>query len=222
LVILDGNTLSHFTQLEWWVQVADPLKISLILAFLSSVFTLVTCSSGLLCLQALKRQPRLEASLAFVLGLPSGISVLVLGLGVWLSYGRWIDPFEGSLFLIVGLQMTLMLPVALRLLYPLLKGIQFRELEAATLMGATPWKAFWKVEWPRWRVPVVRVFTFSAATSLGELGAVSLFYSEKLVPLPLLVSRLMQQYRFEEAQSVSGLLLILSISFAFSVLLKRI
>jgi ABC-type Fe3+ transport system permease subunit len=49
--------------------------------------------------------------------------------------------------------------------------------------------------------------SLSAALALGELGAVSLFYSEKWISLPLRLSRWMQQYRFEDAQGVSALLL---------------
>jgi thiamine transport system permease protein len=77
------------------------------------------------------------------------------------------------------------------------------------LLGASPVSAFWAVEWPRWREPIIRVLSVSAASSLGELGAVSLFYSEKLIPLPLFISRLMQQYRFGDAQGVSALLFVL-------------
>jgi ABC-type Fe3+ transport system permease subunit len=67
------------------------------------------------------------------------------------------------------------------------------------------------IEWPRWRGPIFSAFAGVAGASLGELGAVSFFYSEKLVPLPLLVSRWMRQYRFEEAQGIAALLFLLSV-----------
>jgi ABC-type Fe3+ transport system permease subunit len=48
-----------------------------------------------------------------------------------------------------------------------------------------------------------------AGASLGEVSAVSLFYNEDLIPLPLLVSRWTAQYRFGDAQAVAVLLLFL-------------
>jgi ABC-type Fe3+ transport system permease subunit len=52
----------------------------------------------------------------------------------------------------------------------------------------------------------------AAAASLGEVAAVSFFYSERLVPLPLLISRWMAQYRFDDAQALAGVLLLLSLA----------
>jgi len=211
-IILNGTTTVNFFDPVWREQVALPLKFSLLLAFLTGVITLITAFLAVICLRSLQRWQRVQVVGSFLLGMPSGISVLVLGVGAWMAYGKWVDPFDGSLLLIVALQVTIAFPLALRLLLPLLKGIQERELEAAALLGAKPFRAFWHVEWSRWQAPVLRVLALSVAASLGELGAVSLFYSEKLIPLPLLVSRLMQQYRFDEAQGVSGLLLLLCLA----------
>jgi ABC-type Fe3+ transport system permease subunit len=49
-----------------------------------------------------------------------------------------------------------------------------------------------------------------AGASLGEVAAVSLFATGGLTPLPLLISRFMSQYRFDEAQAVSAVLFMLS------------
>jgi ABC-type Fe3+ transport system permease subunit len=65
------------------------------------------------------------------------------------------------------------------------------------------------VEWSRWKPPLFSAFAMVVGASLGEVAAVSLFYSENLIPLPLLVSRWSAQYRFEDAQSVAVLLLFL-------------
>ncbi|MEO5968750.1 MAG: ABC transporter permease subunit [Bdellovibrionia bacterium] len=208
-IILNRETFANFLDPLWQRQVSEPLMFSLLLAFLTSVLTLITAGMAVLSLRYLQRWTKAQAIGTFLMGIPSGVSILVLGLGVWMAYGRWVDPFDGSLLAIVALQVTIAFPVALRLLLPLLKGVQVRELEAALLLGANPFRAFWDVEWARWRGLVFRVLALSAAASLGELGAVSLFYSEKLIPLPLLISRLMQQYRFDEAQGVSGLLFLL-------------
>ena len=148
--------------------------------------------------------------LSVLLGLPSGISVLVLGLGIWLAYERWLDPFEGSWLAIIALQTTLFFPIAYRVLWPFAQSPQKSQLEAAESLGASPLESFWLIEWPRWRGPVLSALAAVAGGSLGEVGAVSLFFSEKILPLPLLVSRWMGQYRFDEAQGIAGLLFLLS------------
>src|SRR5690606_41816343 len=57
----------------------------------------------------------------FLAAIPAGVSPLVLCLGFFLAYSRWIDPFEGSEIGMVGVQSALFLPFALRLLLPLLE-----------------------------------------------------------------------------------------------------
>ncbi len=159
---------------------------------------------------ARSRRPWAGAVASVALTLPSGVSVLVLGLGFWLAYGRFLDPFEGSFLAMILLQATLFFPFAFRTLWPHSHAIRLREMEAAITLGASPLTAFRTAEWPRWRGPCLSVLGVVAAGSLGEVAAVSLFYSEKLVPLPLLIQRWMSQYRFEDAQGLACLLLFLS------------
>lgn len=190
---------------DFWSDVSAPLRLSVLIACLSALGALLAAS---LATVAVAWVPgRLRAWAGAALALPSGLSVLVLGLGGWLAYGRWIDPFEGSLGAIVALQITVFFPVAFRMLWPVAQAAQKSAMEAAWTLGASPWRAFWCVDWPRFRAPVFSALALVAGLALGEVAAVSLFYSEKLIPLPLLVSRWMGQYRFEDARAVSALLL---------------
>ena len=59
-------------------------------------------------------------------------------------------------------------------------------------------------------MPVVSVLGMVAGASIGEVAAVSLFYSESMMPLPLLVTRWMGQYRFDEAMAIAALLFLVS------------
>lgn len=193
---------------EFWQAVKEPLWISIRLAAAAGFAALIAASSSVIAVATLPSRLRAVAQAA--LAMPSGISALVLGLGIWLAFSRWIDPFEGSFFAICAIQTVLFFPVAFRVLWPLLQSFPKNQIESALSLGASPIRAFLEVEWPRWRRPMAAAFALVAAASLGEVGAVSLFYSENLIPLPLLVSRWMGQYRFEEAQVVSALLLTLS------------
>ena len=192
-------------------ELAAPLWVSVRLSVGVACLTLVLALAAVAAARGLgARRPSAGAAASVALALPSGISVLVLGLGFWLAYGRFLDPFEGSFLAMTLLQSTLFFPFAFRTLWPHADGIHSRELEAAITLGASPLTAFFHVEWPRWRGPCLSVLGVAAAASLGEVAAVSLFYSEKLVPLPLLIQRWMSQYRFEDAQALACLLLLLS------------
>lgn len=196
-------------------ELTRPLQSSLTLAICTGALTLLIT---LLSIYAARTGPRaLRLPIQLAVALPSGISVLVLGLGIWLAYGNWFDPFSGSLSLLVLLQSAIFTPLAYRLLAPVAARARIESLETATLLGASPARAFWHVEFPRWKFPLLTTLALVMAGVVGEVAAVSLFYNENLVPLPLLVSRWMGQYRFADAQAVSALLFILCAATVFGV-----
>ncbi|MGK5089573.1 ABC transporter permease subunit, partial [Bdellovibrionota bacterium FG-2] len=214
--------LAVFSGLKWPSQIDEiqsPLWISLQLALGTAAGSCVVAL--LAVLSVLFFQPcwrgRVSTFLTVLYNLPSSFSVLVLGLGVWIAYSIWMDPFEGSLLAMLLLQVTLFAPIAFRVFWPIAHQTQHQLLDAAQSLGASPLVAFRFVEFPRWRGPLLSAFAMVAAAALGEVAAVSLFYSEKLVPLPLVISRWMGQYRFEEAQFVSALLLLVSMGVMVAV-----
>jgi thiamine transport system permease protein len=153
---------------------------------------------------------RVARPLAWLSAAPSGVSALVLGLGAWIAYARVVDPFEGSRALIIGIQAVIFLPLSFRLVFPVVREFHSRLWEAAVTLGASSFQAYRHIEWPRLRRPLFAAFTMVFVASLGELATVSLFFSENLVPLPLLIARLNAQYRFEEAQAIAGFLILLA------------
>lgn len=214
LTVLSGFSFSgRFFEAPFFTTLKDEwmaaLKVSFQLAALSSGLAVTTAVMAVLATERLRPKFLKKAS-EVIFSLPSGISVLVLALGFWLAYERWIDPFEGSLFAMAAIQATFFFPMAYRILWPVSGQVRSSQLEAAFSLGASPLQGFWHVEWPKWKGPVLSAIAAVAGGSLAELGAVSLFYSERLLPLPLLISRWMVKYRFEEAQGLAALLLILS------------
>lgn len=145
---------------------------------------------------------------SLVLVLPAGISVMVLGLGFFVAYGKYLDPFSASLWPIVVLETILFVPVAFRVLQPVARARNRGAWDAALTLGASPWTAFGFIEWPRWRGPVLGILSLLAGAALGEVAAVSLFFNEARVPASLLISRWMGQYHFEEAQILSVVLMV--------------
>ncbi len=214
-VFSGGKALSLLTA-RYLSEISLPLLISFKLALGTAAGACVVALLAVLAISFVQGRTscasRASTLLGFVVSLPSSISVLVLGLGFWIAYADWIDPFEGSFVAMLILQVTLFMPVAFRVFWPIAQNTAHFRLSAAETLGASPLTAFRYVEFPRWRAPVLRVFAMIAAGALGEVAAVSLFYSEKLVPLPLVISRWMGQYRFEEAQALSAFLLAASVA----------
>lgn len=185
----------------------QPLILSLKLAFFVSLLTVTVAASGLFLIWKTREVPSLTQLLTLALTLPGAVSILVLGLGVWLTYSEWFDLFEGSFVMMAAVQSVTFVPIAVRLLLPFIKGVPVRSIDAAQTLGASPLLIFYDLEWPRWREPFVKAAALVAAASLGEVAAVSFFYSENLIPLPLSIARALSQYRFEDAQI--GLLILM-------------
>ncbi|MBY0470797.1 ABC transporter permease subunit [bacterium] len=186
-----------------WAEWVPSFQVSLKLALSSAVITVAVALSGVVSGILF---PRLEKWSAVLLSFPGGVSTLVLALGFWLAYSRWVDPFEGSWLAIAILQATVFLPIALRIFRPIASAVQFHRIDAARSLGASPLRAIRWTEFYRWKGPVFAAFGMAAGVSLGELAAVSFFYSEKLIPLPLLMSRWLNRYRFDDARGISILL----------------
>lgn len=195
-----------------WTALTLAFEVSLQLAFLSAAFSVVFAGAALIWSLSLKKHPLWRAMVEVAMTLPSGISILIIGLGFWMAYSHWVDPFEGSLMAMVCLQSVIFGSIAFRMMWGFLHSSSKDQLESALLLGASPMRAFFVVEWPKWKWILLRVYLLVWAASLGEVAAVSLFYSEELIPLPLLVTRWMAQYRFESAQTLSVGLLVLSVT----------
>jgi thiamine transport system permease protein len=213
------QTFPHLFQLiirpEFILSIIQPLKLSIALGLCSA---LLTVSLTFISILNLRSTSWLRPAVEFLIQVPSGISILVIGLGFWISYSQWIDPFEGSFFSMVLLQTISFLPFSFRWLRWLDEKSHRLLFETARNLGATNRQAFLAAEWPRWRKPLLFVFAMIFGGSIGELAALSLFYSEKLMPFSVLISRLLNQYRFPEAEAVSLLVLLFSVgSMAFIV-----
>ncbi len=142
------------------------------------------------------------ATVRVLAAVPAGVSPLVLCLGFFLAYSRWIDPFEGSELAMICVQAALFLPLTLRILLPLLEegrsGWRKNLVEAARSLGATPTQAWWKLEWPRWAEAFRHLFRLVFVWSFADVAAASFFGSEKLSTVGVTLLRWVGQYRFED------------------------
>jgi len=216
------NSMDSFKSLI--SEITPALKVSFEIAGLTALGVVLVAAFTVIALLFLERWPRFKFGISILVLLPSGISTLVLGLGAWLAYGKWVDPFSGTiaaLIAVIGLQMVIFFPIAFRVLWPVSQAMPVRQFEAAATLGCPLYKAFWLLDWPRWKGPVLSAFAVVMAASLGEVAAASLFYHEDLISLPVLLSRWMARYRFEDAQVLAALFLILSLLTVIFILRSR-
>jgi thiamine transport system permease protein len=226
LFILKWSTLKHFGNLIAHGHsrdvITDALVNSFEIAVPTALLALVIAFAGLWLDHRLRFKRVFSESVVNLMIFPSGISTMVLGLGLFIAYRDHVDPFSSSLLPVIFLQSVFFVAVAFRVLRPISLGFRQSELEAARTLGAGFLQGFREVEWSRWRMPIFASFSLITGAALGEVGAVSLFYNEKRVPLSLLLSRWTSQYRFEDAQSVALILMLMSLSLiAFGVSYDR-
>ncbi|MFO3797818.1 MAG: ABC transporter permease subunit, partial [Anaerolineales bacterium] len=117
--------------------------------------------------------------------LPLGASSVTLGLGLILAFRRAVT----SPILIPLAHTLIALPLVVRTLQPALASLPVRLREAALVLGASPWRAWWEVEWPiLWRAILVAA-TFAFTVSVGEFGATLLVARPEFPTLPLAIYR---------------------------------
>jgi thiamine transport system permease protein len=104
--------------------------------------------------------------------LPFVVSPVVVAFGLLLLYPKWAD----SSALLVAAYALLAYPFVAKSVASALDSMPPHYLDAARSLGASRWRAFWRVTLPLLRPALRRGMAFAAATAVGEF-AVSLFLS---------------------------------------------
>ena len=149
------------------------LEIAAIAVPLNTIF-------GIVCALAIVRHkfPG-KGVLNAVVDLPLALSPVVIGLSLFLLYGRngWLNhlPFQ-MLFAMPAMVLATMfvsLPFVVREVVPVLREIGTDQEQAAATLGAGPMSTFWRVTLPSIRWAVAYGVVLTTARSIGEFGAVS-------------------------------------------------
>ena len=118
-----------------------------------------------------------------IVDLPLALSPVVVGLSLFLLYGRtgWFGPwFERhgvqvlfSLPSMVIATIFVSLPFVAREVVPTLREIGDEQEQAAHTLGAGSWATFWRITLPSIRWAVIYGVVLTTARCLGEYGAVA-------------------------------------------------
>ena len=193
--------------------------LELTLLMVAVAVPLNTAFGVLAALVIVRGRMRGRALLNALIDLPFAISPVVVGLALYLLYGR--QGWFGSWFLDHGIQIIfstpgmilatvfVSLPFVVREVIPVLREIGTSQEEAATTLGASPWQTFWRITLPAIRWGVLYGVVLTTARALGEFGAVSVVSGKILGEtdtLPLYVEQRFQAFDLTGAYAASALL----------------
>jgi sulfate/thiosulfate transport system permease protein len=205
-----------------WDALTTPNALSalkLTLLMVAVAVPLNTAFGILAALVIVRGKVRGRGLLNAVIDLPFAISPVVVGLALFLLYGR--QGWFGSWFLDQGIQIIfstpgmilatvfVSLPFVVREVIPVLREIGTSQEEAASTLGASPWQTFWRVTLPAIRWGVLYGVVLTTARALGEFGAVSVVSGKILGEtdtLPLYVEQRFQAFDLTGAYAASAVL----------------
>jgi sulfate transport system permease protein len=191
------------------------LKIAAIVVPLNTIF-------GIVCALAIVRHkfPG-KGVLNAVVDLPLALSPVVIGLALFLLYGRdgWFEslPFQVlfSTPAMVLATMFVSLPFVVREVVPVLREIGTDQEQAAATLGAGPIATFRRVTLPAIRWAVAYGVVLTTARSIGEFGAVSVVsgrISGRTETLTLLVQDRYESFDVTGAYAASVVLAMIAVA----------
>jgi thiamine transport system permease protein len=140
---------------------------------------------------AAERRVRGALDAAFML--PLGVSAVTLGFGFLVTLDRPPLDLRDSPLLVPVAQALVALPLVVRVLTPVLGGIDERQRQAAASLGAGPLRVLATVDLPVvWR-PLLVAAGFAMAVSLGEFGATSFLARDDHPTLPVVIYQLISR-----------------------------
>ena len=147
-----------------------------------------------------------------VLALPLGVSAVTLGFGFLIALDEPPLDLRGSQWLVPLAQALVAMPFVVLLVAPVLRAIDPRLRDAATMLGASPGRVRRTVDLPSAARALFVAAAFAFAISLGEFGATTFVVRPDAPTLPIVVHRLLGQpgdASFGAAMAASCLLMLL-------------
>ncbi len=173
-----GKAWSAITEPDTLHAFQITLEVTAIAVPLNTVF-------GIVCGLAIVRRrfPGKGLVNAFV-DLPLALSPVVVGLSLFLLYGRtgWFGPWFTDhgvriLFALPAMVLATVfvsVPYVAREVIPTLREIGDEQEQAAHTLGASGWQTFWRITLPSIRWAVIYGVVVTTARCLGEYGAVAI------------------------------------------------
>jgi sulfate/thiosulfate transport system permease protein len=185
LVLVFYRTFENGTEAAWnAVTSPDALNAFKLTLIITAIAVPLNTVFGIVVALAIVRRrfPGKGLLNAFV-DLPLALSPVVVGLSLFLLYGRdgwfgdWLERNDVQiLFALPAMVLATVfvsLPFVAREVVPTLREIGDEQEQAASTLGASPWQTFWRITLPAIRWAVIYGVVLTTARCLGEYGAVA-------------------------------------------------
>jgi sulfate transport system permease protein len=168
-----------------------------------------------------------------IVDLPLAISPVVVGLSLYLLYGRggWLGGLANHgikiLFAVPGMTLATIfvsLPFVVREVVPVLREIGTDQEQAAETLGANPMTTFRRITLPAIRWAVAYGVVLTTARAIGEFGAVSIVSGRiegKTETLPLYVQSQFEGFNTTGAFAASVVLAMIAVATVLAMRLFR-
>lgn len=188
----------------------DAVGISLRYALAATLVALVI---GGLAAAALARRDagRLVRGFDALLMLPLGVSAVTVGFGFLIALDEPPLDLRSSWLLVPLAQALVGVPFVVRTMLPVLRAVDDRLRQAATVLGAGPWRVWREVDLPLVRRALLVAAGFAFAVSLGEFGATVFIARPDNPTLPVAVARLLGragELNYGQAMALSTILMV--------------
>jgi putative spermidine/putrescine transport system permease protein len=216
VVLAAFSTTSYLTippqglTFAWFVKVlSDPtylsaIRMSLFLAFGSTAISLMI---GVAAAYALFRKalPGSEAITSFLMA-PLVLPAVVIGVALLQYYS--LTGLRGSLFGLLMAHVVITAPYVVRTALASLSGVDLATEEAARVLGASGFEAFWLVTLPLIRPGLVAGALFAFITSLDNVPVTIFLISASQTTLPVLIFTSVEMGVDPSVAAISTLLIV--------------
>ncbi|GHD30358.1 iron ABC transporter permease [Streptomyces violarus] len=146
-----------------------------------------------------------------LLMLPLGVSAVTVGFGFLIALDEPPLDLRSSWILVPLAQALVGVPFVVRTMLPVLRAVDVRLREAASVLGASPWRVWREVDLPMVRRALLIAAGFAFAVSLGEFGATVFIARPDNPTLPVAVARLLGRpgdLNYGQAMALSTILMV--------------
>jgi sulfate/thiosulfate transport system permease protein len=185
LVVVFWRTFEHGVVPAWnALTQPDTIHAFKLTLIITAIAVPVNTVFGIVCALAIVRRSfRGKGLLNAFIDLPLALSPVVVGLSLFLLYGRegwfggWFDEHDIQvLFALPAMVIATIfvsLPFVAREVVPTLREIGDEQEQAARTLGASGWQTFWRITLPSIRWALIYGVILTTARCLGEYGAVA-------------------------------------------------
>ncbi|NOX34917.1 MAG: iron ABC transporter permease [Deltaproteobacteria bacterium] len=142
--------------------------------------------------------------------LPLSTSAVTLGFGIIITLDKPPLNLRTSIFLIPIAHALVGFPFVIRAILPALRSIPEQLTDAASMLGASPFKMFWHIDLPLISRALVAGAIFAFTISLGEFGATIFTARPETPTIPVAIYRFLGQpgaMNYGQAMAISVILM---------------